>query len=503
MEVRLLPKDASLIAMIDRSEHVDVQYGVVDGQLTEQPVVMPEIPTWDPVGSGEHSVGALVEFCASAIVDGAVLLGVFEEDLPTGLAVVDASFEARLAWLTFLHVSRPHRRRGVASALWAYLDANSLNSTILNEQCFRYEYDAKGKKTMKKVPGAGEVYMIYDTRDRPSFTQDANMRSNNQWLATLFDGLNRPVMTGLMTYNISLGNLQDTVGNLTSTPANPQTDIKVDLVLSGTHSGDKRALRSITMNDEFETTTNSEFSSEITTSVGGEDGETKVISGMAINKNPIPSAATFNPLTITFYDNYEWRQHHNNPLADSRNTSYDSHLLTASNNTYPYPQSVLQSNMLKGLVTGTAVKNLGTGAFLYNVSFYDEKARVIQTQSTNITGESDITSMQYSFANEPLIIINKTAKAGNNTKTTISVTKLSYDDLGRLVSTEKKLSNSLVNSGTMSEWVLLSEHKHDALGQLKKKILSPDAIDSLVYDYNIRGWMFGANRAYVKDPNNT
>ncbi|MBL0267851.1 MAG: hypothetical protein IPP99_04030 [Chitinophagaceae bacterium] len=50
------------------------------------------------------------------------------------------------------------------------------NSTILNEQTFRYEYDQRGRMIMKKVPGAGEVYMVYDARDRLVLTQDANMR---------------------------------------------------------------------------------------------------------------------------------------------------------------------------------------------------------------------------------------------------------------------------------------------------------------------------------------
>jgi predicted N-acetyltransferase YhbS len=115
---RLLADDVSLIATIDRSEHVDVQYGVIDGRLTEQPAAMTEIPTWDPTGSGPHSVAAQVDFCTSLIADGAVLVGAFDEKKPVGLAVVDRSFEARLAWLAFLHVSRPHRRRGAARALW-------------------------------------------------------------------------------------------------------------------------------------------------------------------------------------------------------------------------------------------------------------------------------------------------------------------------------------------------------------------------------------------------
>ena len=110
--------DVALIARIDRSEHVDVQYAVVDGQLVEQPVTIAEVPAWDPAGTGPHTVAAMVDFCASAIAEGAALLGAYEDDELAGLAVVDPSLEPGLAQLVFLHVSRPHRRRGAARALW-------------------------------------------------------------------------------------------------------------------------------------------------------------------------------------------------------------------------------------------------------------------------------------------------------------------------------------------------------------------------------------------------
>jgi GNAT superfamily N-acetyltransferase len=115
---RLLADDVSLIATIDRSEHVDLQYAVIDGRLTEQPVTMAEVPPWDPTGTGPHSVAAKIDFCASALAAGAILLGAFEEEQTLGLAAVNPSFEARRAWLALLHVSRPHRRRGAARALW-------------------------------------------------------------------------------------------------------------------------------------------------------------------------------------------------------------------------------------------------------------------------------------------------------------------------------------------------------------------------------------------------
>ena len=119
MELRRLTiDDVGVVALIDRSEHVDVEYVVVDGHLGERPVTMADIPAWEPVGEGPHSLAAKVEFCRQRVADGAALLAAYEGDELLGVAVVDPRFDGLLAWLAFLHVSRPHRRRGVASALW-------------------------------------------------------------------------------------------------------------------------------------------------------------------------------------------------------------------------------------------------------------------------------------------------------------------------------------------------------------------------------------------------
>ena len=47
-----------------------------------------------------------------------MLLGAFDSERPIGLAVIDPSFEPQLAWLAFLYVSRPDRRRSAAQVLW-------------------------------------------------------------------------------------------------------------------------------------------------------------------------------------------------------------------------------------------------------------------------------------------------------------------------------------------------------------------------------------------------
>ena len=120
METRRLGVEGvELVAAIDRSERIDVEYEVRNGEIVERPVGMVEVPPWDPVGDGPHTVAEVKEFCRRVVEGGGVVVAAFEGDDVAGLAVVDPGFAPELAWLAFLHVSRPYRRRGIASALWA------------------------------------------------------------------------------------------------------------------------------------------------------------------------------------------------------------------------------------------------------------------------------------------------------------------------------------------------------------------------------------------------
>jgi RHS repeat-associated protein len=324
---------------------------------------------------------------------------------------------------------------------WLSQNSWTFNSTILAEQCFRYEYDYRNRMIMKKVPGAGTVYMIYDARDRLVMVQDSVIRAAHEWLYTQYDSLNRPIATGLLSDSSYYNN-----------PSHHW------------------AIADTTVN------------------------------------YPATGSYTVDTLTKIFYDNYDWRSGQGNPLSANRSTSYDSYMQTADNTTWPYPQSAtVQTSQLRGLVTGTKTRVLGTtSTYLYSVNFYDEKARVVQTQSQNITGGTDISVTQYSWTGQPLLTITKNEKAGTNSQTSVVLTQMTYDSLMRVVKIEKKVSNTKVNSGSMpGSWTTETQNEYDALGQLKKKKLGVAPLDSLVYDYNIRGWMLGMNRSYVKDTTST
>lgn len=118
MEIRRLPAERlELIGDIDRSEKLTIGYAVKDGELIASEVDW-DVPNWFPTGSGEHSVPHLIAFCRPIVERGGTFLGAFEDDEVLGVAIVEPEFEGTMAWLAFLQVSHPHRRRGVASALW-------------------------------------------------------------------------------------------------------------------------------------------------------------------------------------------------------------------------------------------------------------------------------------------------------------------------------------------------------------------------------------------------
>ncbi|MBN8877021.1 MAG: hypothetical protein J0I32_05700 [Sphingobacteriales bacterium] len=317
------------------------------------------------------------------------------------------------------------------------LVANSwtLTQSILDDLCLRYEYDQRTRLIIRKVPGAAEVRMVYDARDRLVLSQDGLQRNEHKWIYTKYDNLNRSIETGVITDNTNYNN----------------------------HTWHRE---------------------------------------QAYNSTAYPNLGsyTYEELTGIFYDNYDWRSSFGNPLSSTLNTTYSSHLLTGSNTVYPYPQSVTQNNACKGLVTGTRTKVLGTSNWLYSVNIYDDKGRTIQVQSLNVTGGTDILTTQYAWSGLTLLTIqqNKKNKSPQPVQESIVVTRFTYDDLGRLAKAEKKLSHSTINSGTFTGWKTIAEHSYNALGQLQKRTLG-NSIDSLIYDYNIRGWSLGLNRQFIKD----
>ncbi|MCX6319481.1 MAG: DUF6443 domain-containing protein [Bacteroidetes bacterium] len=318
----------------------------------------------------------------------------------------------------------------------------TLTTTILDEQCFRYEYDSRNRMIMKKVPGAATVYMVYDKRDRMVMTRDGNLTTSGKWLVTLYDEMNRPVQTGLWTNTGSWATHSSAASNASAPYYYPFNELNVP-------------------------------------------------------------GSGWEMLTKTHYDDYLGGLPAG--LSASYLNTWDGYFSATNNTEWPYPQMPVKNEATRGMVTWLQVKVLGTNPAVYlgTVNIYDDKGRLIQVQSTNNMGGTDVITTQYSWAGQPLVTVQKHNITGTGSQNSVVVTRLTYDDLGRLVKTEKRMSNSLVNSGAMPAFKIISENEYDKIGQLKKKKLAPaygsGGLETENFEYNIRGWMLGMNRDYAKD----
>lgn len=338
---------------------------------------------------------------------------------------------------------------------------NLLTSDFTNMLCFKYEYDSRNRMTLKKVPGAAPVFMVYDKWDRLVATQDGNLNAQHQWLYTKYDFLDRPIYTGLLESMADVKSLQD------------QLDISP---LDRYESFQAGAAFKYTINNSFP---------ELTQAV--------------------------QILTVTFYDNYSFAQGLNDAFQ-LKNNEFEETFYTTLNDAPLYAQPLTQSSLTKGMVTGKIVYTLGTVPTALTTSiFYDDKGRVIQTASENLSGGIDFNTTQYNFAGQPLknVLVQHLNQMGSEYITNIVSTTMEYDDLNRLLQIKKKIQQKVSNHLYESSEKVIVRNSYNALGQLQKKELGLDkiketgtAIETLNYDYNIRGWLTGINKNYISDPSN-
>ncbi len=373
-----------------------------------------------------------------------------------------------------------------------------------DELCFQYEYDELQRMVGKKVPGAGWVYMVYDKRDRLVFTQDANMRSKSQWMYHLYDGLNRPIQTGIMTSGISRTSLQGYVNNNTGNSVSSNNSLSgstnavfpIDLEITTRQIGrpDYKASSSITISSEFNSEQSAEFVAEIVA-----NSSSSFSNAYTMVDNPIPSGYPVIALTQTFYDNYS-------QTSKTITTAYNGKLTAGTNlNSEAIPtQNSLQ---VRGQVTSTKTRiiqdpnNLEAGNWMETTSFYDNKGRVFQTNSDNYKGGQDITIHQFDFSGK---VLSSFTSQTNNAASFQSgiLTAYQYDHAGRVLNLTKSIFTKASDASPAKVSKILN-NEYTELGQQLVKKLAPEknygsGIENLNYDYNIRGWLTGINKNYLQ-----
>ncbi len=168
---------------------------------------------------------------------------------------------------------------------------------------------------------------------------------------------------------------------------------------------------------------------------------------------------------------------------------------------------VVLGNMTRSLVTGTKVRvmkpssgnwSTALGDWITTVNFYDNNRRVIQTQSTNHRGGTDVTTIQYNFQGKKLAEVLRTENpvaTDDRHKVTTIRKWYQYDNAGRLANTYHRINNGPERN--------LYTTIYDAFGRPESKNpISSNDVASQDYDYNIRGWLSGINRSWVEGQGN-
>lgn len=375
-------------------------------------------------------------------------------------AADDGSGSPHTGWLCTYYVydDLGNMRFVITPDMVQLLDGNSsITQTMADELGYRYEYDLLDRMIIKKIPGTpsgsgGEQWMVYDTRNRLVMRQDGNQRPSSQWTCYLYDGMDRPVMEGTITYAGTEAQLQTAV----TTASQPNTNT--------------------------------------------------VISNVTVNSSPLPAGVTITPLSVLYYDNYAWVAGSGTSLTasiDQTNSQNASWFNTTYNSSPTYALPISQAAQTQGLQTGKMTQVLGSATqFLYTLNFYDDRGRVNQTQSTNIRGGKDVVTNQYSFNSKLIQTLAVYTKSGTNPQTQMVGGALSYDAGGRILTIVKTVNSTINGVAVNAGPVTIVNNHYNELGQLSNKTLG-NSLETLAYDYNIRGWLLGVNRVFAKTAGST
>ncbi len=353
----------------------------------------------------------------------------------------------------------------VSTHLWSTTNWSFANTDAVCKQLMHYyQYDALDRAWFHRAPGADPVYTVYDRLNRPILTQDGEQRKQNQWSFVKYDSEGRVIYTGLYTNT----NAAYVAANNATAPPALQTLVNSETVL-------------------------------------WEQRQTGTTHGYS-ESNAFPRAGTnitFQILHVNYYDDYNFDFDNNN-----QNATPDAAMYTASDIGTGLP--VPDYNVF-GRAVATKSKVIGTTAdkWLWNVAFYDEMGRLIQTRSNThvptYTAPTTPAAMNTLLCNSTTYWRDFTGKVLNSVEKHVNSVALStqfvkkrymYDPMGRLLKEYQQ-------NNTDGE-VLLKQLAYNELGQPVEKNLHQQSgqttfLQSVDYTYTIRGRLSHLNNADLAD----
>lgn len=336
-----------------------------------------------------------------------------------------------------------------------YLDAQSwsMPQNVLNELCFKYEYDEKGRSIVKKQPGVGEQQLVYDNRGRLVLSQDGNQnaKTTKEWMFYVYDDENRMVAQGYFSNNASRSAMQTFV--------DASATGKVDVLVSA---------------------------QSVTYTLSAYNPITKSNVNAFSNCNSCTSPVF---TLMNFYDNVTGNQR-----------TFSSNYTFAYTTSQHFIEATASTQLVKGLLLEQVVRSVPGSSYYHTTFYYDHQGRVLQTLSDNVKSGVDIYTAQYDFRGRTW---STSVSHMSGTANQFSVTaKNELDKLGRMTALSKNYNNTFYKQ--------LATYAYDEMGQLTTKRLAPgytgsgkNEMESLSFDYNILGLLNGINKSFALGTSNS
>ena len=306
----------------------------------------------------------------------------------------------------------------------------SLDQTAIDQLCYIYRYDAKGRLIEKKLPGKGKEEMVYNKRDQLILYQDARLKSGNSnngivnsWIFTKYDKYGRVLYSGLY---------QD---------SSPRSAIQnyAD-VLTGINAYEER------------------------TDAAGSFSQNGI--GIEYTKTAYPTSF-LTVLSVNYYDDY--------PTGAPAKPVLITETALSSDN--------LASRSTKTMPTASYVKNISDDRWTKTYYWYDQRGRSIGAQEINHLGGITTTHTEQSWAGITTKVETQHQRTANAAIVTVKE-RFVYNDRNYL---EEHYHQ--VNSRPEE---LLAKYTYNELGQVTNKQVGNN-LQSIDYDYNIRGWLTNIN----------
>ncbi|AZA52050.1 DUF6443 domain-containing protein [Chryseobacterium sp. G0201] len=315
---------------------------------------------------------------------------------------------------------------------------NTITDAILNELCYQYRYDGQDREVEKKLPGKDWEFTVYDRQDRSVLTQDGALRTVNN---------NFSSKGWIFTKYDEFGRVAYT-GFFSNTATRQVMQNALNSMAANPYNNEKR--------------NSSPFN----------------LQGLDVyyDKQAFPTGS-MTLLTVNYYDTYP-------PEAPSVPTTILGQ--------YTLPQTLDASNdaSTNSLQTASYVKNIEDNNWTKTYNYYDSVGRLISTHTTNHLGGYTKTETELDFSGVPqkknTYHLRKQGEVGVTVKE-----RFVYDSQNRLVQQFHQVDNNVEQ--------LLAENSYNDISQLINKKVGNN-LQSIDYDYNIRGWLTDINKNQMNTP---